>query len=487
MLFAALVAPPLTAQSGLGHLEDATVPPRGFLRLRAVSAWTRYDGRFTATGVEPLGAPFTADSLGANKFPPLGAIQSLVQSASGLPFALSMGRSRLDATAREEVVPFALEYGVTSRISASVTVPVVRKRAAVLFRLDTAGGFIANVGPNLHRTSTAASQINATVQAQFTDAATQLQNRLTACAASPSGPGCAAIAGREIEAQQLIQSSQGFASAVENLYGSATSSGMAFVPLVQSAAQAEIALRVADFNTRYRDFLASSTDLISTVPRGAAGIAGASAFQNYLVDELGRDSLAIQERVGIGDIEVGFKFRALDLPRTEARRVGMQLALAGGVRLPTGSRKSTSDIVDLRLGDGSLIVDTRAILDARAGRFGLLAAGHFATSVHNVDTTDAAIRNSRWTELHLAPRWHVAEPFAIHLAYSMRSTDKLGGDQLVGGGVSFTSLSGFRGIGSPPVEMRFTHLEAVSGDNGRPKFFRDQLELRIYYRLLGRR
>jgi len=265
-----------------------------------------------------------------------------------------------------------------------------------------------------------------------------------------------------------------------------TSTGMAFVPTSASAAQLEIALRVAAFNSQYRDLLASGTDLIVAVPRGAAGIAGPAEFQSYLTEELGRDSLTIQERVGIGDVEVGFKFRVLDRPRTEQRRTGLQVALAGGVRLPTGSRQSTSDVVDLRLGDGSVVVDSRAIVDARAGRFGLLAAGHFATSVHNVDTADVATRNARWTEIHVAPRWHFSEPLAIHAAYSLRTSDKNGGDQLVGGGISFTSLSGFKGSGSPPVEMRFTHLEAIRGDAGRPKFYRDQIELRIYYRLLGR-
>lgn len=482
----ALTSNSLGAQAGLGQLEDATTPPGGFFRLRLINAWTRSDARFTPTGVEPLGAPFTADAFGADKFPPLSAIQSLVQAASGLPFTLSLGRSRLDATTREEILPFALEYGITRRLSVSVVMPVVRKRAALLFRLDTAGGFSANVGPNLHRTNTAAAQNNETVKAQFESAASALQALLTSCASNPSGPGCATLAGREAEAQQLIQSSQGFASSVEALYGSATSTGMAFVPTSASTAQQEIALRVAAFNSQYRDLLASSTDLIVAVPRGAAGIAGAAEFQRHLAGDLGRDSLTTQERVGIGDVELGFKVRVLDRPRTEQRRTGLQMALAGGVRLPTGSRQSTSDIVDLRLGEGSVVVDTRAIVDARAGRFGLLAAGHFATNVRNVDTTDAATRNARWTEIHVAPRWHFSEPLAVHAAYSIRTTDRNGGDQLVGGGVSFTSLSAFKGSGSPPVEMRFTHLEAVGGDAGRPKFFRDQIELRIYYRLLGR-
>ena len=53
----------------------------------------------------------------------------------------------------------------------------------------------------------------------------------------------------------------------------------------------------------------------------------------------------------------------------------------------------------------------------------------------------------------------------------------------MGGGVSYSTLSSYRGTGPLPIEMRFTHLEAITGDAGRLKFFRDQLEVRIYYRL----
>src|SRR5688572_4801659 len=108
LMLATLLASPVSAQGGLGQLEDATTPPGGFFRLRLINAWTRSDARFTASGVEPLGAPFTADAFGADKFPPLTTIQSLVQAATGLPFTLSMGRSRLDATTREEILPLAL-------------------------------------------------------------------------------------------------------------------------------------------------------------------------------------------------------------------------------------------------------------------------------------------------------------------------------------------------------------------------------------------
>ena len=100
-----LCATPALAQAGLGHLGDASSAPKGMLRLQAAAAWSRYDARFGLTGVQPLGGLFTADSLGARQLPRLAVAESLVREASGAPFSLTLGRSRLDATAREEVLP----------------------------------------------------------------------------------------------------------------------------------------------------------------------------------------------------------------------------------------------------------------------------------------------------------------------------------------------------------------------------------------------
>lgn len=478
LLFAPRV---LHAQAGLGHVEDAGTVPRGLLRLRTISSWTRYDGRFTVTGVEPLGAPFAANALGPLQIPALTPIEALVQSSSGSSFVLSLGRSTLHAVAREVVLPLALEYGVSNRFSVGVLVPIVQKRGTMLFVLDSTG---ANVGPNPRRTSSAALQNNVQVQAEFANAISQMQARLASCQANPAGPGCAALAGREAEAQLLIQTAQQFAAELATLFGSASQSGMTFVPRNQSAAQVAIGLRIVDFNTRFRDLLTAAADLIQAVPSGAGGAPGSADFQSYFTEELGRDSLVTQERLGIGDVEVGFKLRLLDMPVSETRSAGIMFSIASSVRLPTGSRQSPNELVDLRLGAGTVVIDSRAVLDARGGRFGILATGQFAASVTEDTSVSAASRSRSSVELHVAPRWHLSEPLSLHGAYSLRSTDKLGGDQLVGGGVSFSTLAAFRaGSKNLPMEMRFTHLEAISGDAGRPKFFRDQLELRIYYRL----
>ena len=480
MLLCIVSATRLEAQSGFAHTEDATRPAKGLFRLRAATLWTRYDARFIDGGTSPLGAEFISDSLGAARLPVLSPIQARVTSASGSAFLLSLGRSRLDAVAREEVVPLTLEYGITNRLSVGVMMPMVRRRVMVGFRLDTAGGYVANVGPNPNRlASGGAPTQNAQLQIQFADAALQLQNRLSNCQSNPGGASCPALLARQAEAQALIAASQAFAADVAILYGASGSQGMAFVPLSASAAHLAIVARRSAFNDQYKDLLGTTANLLTQDPFGATGPAGTGDFQRYLTDELGRDSLANAERVLIGDVEIGARFGALDMRR---ERLRVQLVLGGGVRLATGSRQSRGELVDLSTGGGMIVADGRGILDARAGRVGLLASASFASNVRAVDTVNLASRAERWTEINLAPRWHFSDPFSVHAAWSMRSTDKDGGDQLVGGGVSISRISDFTG-GPLPIEMRFTHLQAMTGDPGRPKFFRDQLEVRIYYRL----
>lgn len=471
---------PLGAQTAYPHLEDASGPPKGLFRFKAATLWTRYDARFAVSGTTPLGTPFSADSLGIAQFPALAATQTSVAAASGGAFALSLGRSRVNAMAREEVVPITLEYGITSRFSVGIMAPMVRRRVMVQFQLDTTGGYVANVGPNPQRLSPVAA--NGLVQTQFASAITQLQNRLSSCQSNPGGAGCPALLARQAEAQTLIQSSQTFAADIASVYGTATTLGSAFVPLSASPAQTAIGTRISAFNDQFKDLLATGANLLTQTPVGAVGPAGIADLQRYLTQELGRDSIANAERVLVGDVEIGARFGALDIRR---ERLRLLLAVAGGVRLATGSRQYKGELVDLSTGGGMIVASGRALLDARSGRVGLLAAASFASSVRAVDTVNLSARAERWTEISVAPRWHFSNPFSVHAAYSMRSTDKEGGDQLVGGGVSVSRISDFTG-GPLPIEMRFTHLQAITGDPNRPKFFRDQLELRLYYRLLKR-
>ena len=476
----ALLATRGLAQSAFPHLDDATAPPKGVFRFKAAALWTRFDTRFTTDGTRPLGALFSADSLGSAQFSSLAATETGVAAATGSPFVLSLGRSRVDAVAREEVVPVTLEYGISNRLSVGVMMPVVRRRVMVQFRLDTAGGYVATVGANPNRlTNSSAGGTNAQVQIQFASAITQLQNRLSSCQTNPGAPGCPALLARQAEAQQLITSAQGFAANIAAVYGTQTTLGSFFVPLSSSTAHNAISARVGTFNTQFQDLLGTTANLLTQTPVGAQGPAGTNDLQRFLTQELGRDSIANTERVLVGDVEIGAQFGVLDVRR---RRYRAQLALAGGVRLATGSRQSKGELAPLNTGGGMIVGTGRGVLDARAGRVGLLVSGAYASNLRAVDTVNLATRAERWTEIGVAPRWHLSDGFSVHGAYTIRSTDKEGGDQLAGGGVTFARISDYTG-GPLPIEMRFTHLEAIRGDSDRPKFFRDQLELRIYYRL----
>lgn len=471
----------LYAQSpgGLGHIEDASTPPKGVLRLRPVISWTRYDARFGADGVDPLGGRFTSDSLGLTTYAPLALPQQYIAALSQMPgYRLNLGRSRMNATAREEIMPLAFDFGVTRRIALSVVVPIVRRRIASVMQLDSTG---ANVGPNLNRTSTTATQQNALVQTEFSTAAAQLQSALTSCQGNPSGPGCAAILA---DAPALLTDSQLFAGVVASLYGSSTSTGQPFVPRSASAEQAAIAAQIATYNARYRALLGS--DFIQTIPVGAAGPAGTAEFQSAVLSDFLGDSLNGQERVGIGDVEIGLKVRLLDRIATDTRPYGLQFAVAAGARLPTGSTERASGVQDLSLGSGEVVANGGAVLDALAGRFGLTTAVTASATLAGSDAVPVNIfapdpPSTDWLEVHARPRWHLSRALSVHGAYSYRHNN-VGADHLVGGGVSFLPLPTVPG-GSPPMEVRFTHLEAIRGDAGMPKFFREQLEVRVYLRL----
>src|SRR5262249_37159848 len=87
------------------------------------------------------------------------------------------------------------------------------------------------------------------------------------------------------------------------------------------------------------------------------------------------------------------------------------------------------------------------------------------------------------TSIDVEPRWQLSGPLAIHGSYAMRAANQTGNTQVLGGGVSFTTVAGYtKGTNPLPMEMRYSHLEAIHGDVGAAKFSRDQLEVRIYFR-----
>ena len=53
-------------------------------------------------------------------------------------------------------------------------------------------------------------------------------------------------------------------------------------------------------------------------------------------------------------------------------------------------------------------------------------------------------------------------------------------------GVRYSTVDAFlRRRARYPIEVIYRHLETITGDAGAPKIFRDQIQLRLYYRIRG--
>ncbi|HEX2202332.1 MAG TPA: hypothetical protein VHG91_03485, partial [Longimicrobium sp.] len=135
------LAAPVSARA---QLTDARVLPRGWAELRAVGVYTQFDTRFDG-GSEPLGArfeaqlqPLVARLVGEDDLPALrtGVAAFFAATADSVdtplaPDSLAAGTLRTSLAGDVRYAPFTLSYGLTSRITLDLTVPIQRRGTAV--------------------------------------------------------------------------------------------------------------------------------------------------------------------------------------------------------------------------------------------------------------------------------------------------------------------------------------------------------------------
>jgi hypothetical protein len=240
----------------------------------------------------------------------------------------------------------------------------------------------------------------------------------------------------------------------------------------------------------------------------------------------GLDSIATTDRIGFGDIELRARVLLLDHGQRDTlpmRGVAYRLAVGGIVRFATSRPDSANDLLDIATGDGAG-VEVRTALDVSAGRVGATIAGRFAKS--SARTQKVALAGnpiggfpypvfgevSRTAGdvfgLDVTPRFFVGDWLAFEGLFGFERTGAatITGStespcsacvalassvlpaevtvQRVGAGIRYSTVDSFlRGRAKYPVEVSYRHLETITGDEGAPKLFRDQIQLRIYYRL----
>jgi hypothetical protein len=492
----------------LSNTEDARTLPRGTVLFRALNAWTRIDEVYDAAAdsahhLHPLGDAFSASELGVRQFPALAAAENALRTLTGDPtLSLNLGQQFATANTRTVTTPFTLQYGLTDRLTIGAMVPVVQTHSTVFVELNPrrlSGSFGANVGPR-------PKQDISSLLSQLGGAREDLQNFIDACT---TASGCSDA--QRQAATALLQSVQTDSTALGVLYGA----GSRFSPL--GNAQTAVLTQLDNLESSVRNITGKTYSF--DAPAGANGVAALFQLQQLATDPAtaAYDSLGSPDRIGIGDIEVSARFKLLDGFADTTGGMKLRATLLGVVRLGTGQPPTGTVPFEVGTGTGQTSADGGALIDVRFSRrlmatFGAQYTSYFTSAeVARLPNGDYALfpleipiagswREGDALQLEATPRITVTDYFTLFGAYTLRhqaaskytSPDaptlplfSATTEQRAGLGFGYSTVTRYaRGRSSVPIELSFTHLETLTASGGLvPKYSRDQIELRIYYRL----
>jgi len=535
------LAPTLGAQSALSHTEDAIPIPGGWLRFSVGNAWTRYDSRFGENGgVVPLGAELSTDSLGPRELPRLAPIEGALQTLTNNPAQrLTFGRLDVRSDARIVTTPLALEYGVTRRITIGVMLPLVQTRRTAQVRVNQrATGDTtktSNVGILPVTSRQTASAANLAFVTALTQAASNLTGLLERCAQDPTAAECNSVRGNEADAAAAAKRASDFAGAVSTAYGT-TEATTIVAPLENSQLAKTIEAQRAALATQLATYLPGTTigtlSTVATTEFSYVDLQGRQGIPGLLGSTLGGglDSLAPAERINIGDVEVRARVLLIDHTQRDSlpiRGAQVRLAVGGIARFATSRPDTARNLLDIGTGEGAG-AEVRSALDVMAGRVGATIAARYGKSFARIVTVplvgfpvggfpypefgEVSRKAGDVFGLDVTPRLFVGDWLAFEGEYGMERTGAptfTGATespcsacivtassvlptettvQRLGFGVRYSTVDSFlRGRAKYPVEVSYRHLETVTGDVSAPKVFRDQLQLRVYYRVRRQR
>jgi hypothetical protein len=547
LAFIAIFGSPASAQRVLGVGDDALVLPRGVFRLRIVGQWTWFNERYGMDtpgrpngALEPLGIDFTLDTIGVRQFPNLASLQAGLQSLTGNPtWYATLGNTVVNLRDHVNAVPFVFEAGLSKKLSIGIQIPYVHTQTSAFFNVNSAGTN-GNLGFNPALAVAAAAAQNTAMFTQFTTAANTLEGSLAACQANPAAsPSCPALLANQANAQSLIANSRAFAGGVNQIYGSSP-----FIPIVGTDAQLAIEARVAAFKALYSSFLGAGNPIVTTGPFASQSRLSVRDAQRILTDSLFGITAAPLESVQrshLGDIDIGAKFSVFDTfnGSTEARMAptgfNFRTAIGGMFRIPSGQIESPDNFIDLGTGRGAKAIEGRWFSDVLVGsrfwqsfvlRFNKPFADDQTMRIIDLPNLELAPLYRKQTvhrqlgsvfEFETAPRIVVNDFFAVSGWYMYRhkqqdqytgtftipaattgfadinldaSTLNLETEQTehrFGGGISYSNVYSFeQGKAKIPFEVTYLHWQTTQGSGGnQPKFFTDQVQLRLYARIFG--
>ncbi len=517
------VATSASGQTSLSHVEDAAPLPRGMLRLRAINAWTRFDERFTANGRRSLGDELSTDALGTAQLPLLAPIDTGLQTLSGgSGLHLSLGRLVTGSGVRIVTTPIALEYGVTRRLSVGVLVPVVQTRRTIQVAVNADSSGNVALLPAASRAS--AAQMNLAVYSALRNAADSLGRLLANCPSSPTAMNCAGVNANAADAAAVRALSLAYAAALQRAVGT-DATGAVIAPRTGTALALAIEEQRLAITARIRQYLGATagpaTGIFTTTRNFSyIDLNGRSGAGGLLASTLGGglDSLATTERYALGDVAIGARYLVMD--RFEEREVPVaalrwRLMAGGALRFATSRPDSSRNIIDIGTGDGAGF-DLSSTLDVARGHAIATVGARYSQSLARTIAAPtlgdpesifpypefgvAQRTSGSVLGLDVTPRVLLSEWLSLNLLYGVervggtryvRATDTITEaaltSQRAGLGVRFSTVDAYlRGAARYPVDVTFNHLATLTGSPGLPALSRDQIQVRLYYRLIGR-
>jgi len=539
-----VAAPVLVAQAVSGVGDDAVPVPKGGMRFRVGGLWNDYTSVYAPNAEgsykqRPLLAPLATSSLDTRAFPQLSAIQAGIRTLTARPdYTLTFGTFEAVGDVRQSTVPFALDIGLTKRVSVGLLVPYVESRNRGQLVLNRAGTS-ATVGQNPAFSTTAgttARSTNGAVLRQLALARSQLAADITRCA-DPVATGCAAIRADPAGAQALLVRAQNAQAAVQTVYGDSVRGASPVVPISGSVTHTSIVSTIGAMRTAFAGFgvtsiaqgIAPAPATIVYGPGSLPAIAGDTLFG------LRYNTIGSTRRAGIGDVDLTITgllhdtFNADQQRRLNNRGRAWRSALTAGFRFGSAGANRVEDPLDVPIGDGASALLLRSTTDYVANRFFWISGTVRVvrplgddvavalplptdTTLFNPFSIGSASRSlGQRTEIEIAPRLMFGEFFGISGAYLYRrvgsstltpqgstgvidcalgafcpsvvaQTVAASSMQALTIGASFSSLASYLRRGAKwPLELLFSHTASFTGSGGiQPVSAIDRLELRIY-------
>ncbi len=338
LFFALLAAPTSMRPTRLAAqaVERTDTPRRGALRVTFDPRTMVWGREYTASGRQAIGSALSGDSAAA-VIPSVARLQQDVRALTGIAgYVASLGHELLAVHAERRVMPIGFEYGVSSRLSVGVTVPIVRVNVREGFRQHPTGGNIGlapQAPEDLARYNTFFVNIN-TALGQLKNS---IGNNAYGC---PSSPECA-------QAYAVLARGQALLQALDTAVHGA---GTQYLPLAGSEAGMALTAVVAALQRALVDtFLVTPFSQDTFLLPTSATVAGSDVASLLAARTNGLDLapyLGTPRRLRFfsGDVEVTAKYRFVS-------RAAYAAAAQLVVRLPTGHQDSPNDPFDIATGD----------------------------------------------------------------------------------------------------------------------------------------